>query len=74
MRILEIGVLHIVSLVISIILILVTKLIAVGKINIKESIEEIIEVKELRIGTLILSAVILILILTFKELIVKLHN
>lgn len=70
MRILEIGVIYIISCIISIIIVLIAKSIAIGKINIKESIEEIIEVKELRIGTLILNAVILILILAFKELIV----
>ena len=70
MRILEIGVIYIISCIISIIIVLIAKSIAIGKINIKESIEEIIEAKELRIGTLILNAVILILILAFKELIV----
>lgn len=70
MKILEIGVIYIISCIISIIIVLIAKSIVVGKMNIKESIEEIIEVKKLRIGTLILSVDILILILVFKELIV----
>ena len=69
MIILEIGVLYIISLLITVIIVLIIKTIVMEKINIKESLEEIIEAKELRIGTLLLSTVILILILAFKELI-----